>query len=176
VGKTAALVRRQLTPGIWTTLAGYLRFGCLISPRAEVELGPQFTIGRGSQVSAFVKIKSADGPLKIGARTSFGAGGFIVSGPAGLEIGDDCLISPNVCIIASNYRYDRLDRPIREQGLSSRGIRIGNDVWVGSNSTILDGAEIGSGSIIGPNAVVGSEIPPHSIAQGNPAKVIFQRR
>jgi acetyltransferase-like isoleucine patch superfamily enzyme len=101
---------------------------------------------------------------------------FVASGAAGLEIGDDCLLSPNVCIMAGNYRYDRVDVPIQDQGFVYKGIRIGDNVWIGANATVLDGAEIGDGSIIGPNSVVSGKIPPMSIAQGNPAKVIVTRR
>ena len=52
---------------------------------------------------------------------------------------------------------------------------IGNDVWIGQNVTFLPGVHVGDGCIIGANAVVGSDIPPYSIAVGNPAKVIRKR-
>ena len=52
---------------------------------------------------------------------------------------------------------------------------IGNDVWIGQNATILPGVHIGDGAIIGANSVVGSDIPPYSIAVGNPARIIRQR-
>lgn len=52
---------------------------------------------------------------------------------------------------------------------------IGNDVWIGQNVTIMPGVHIGDGAIIGTNATVASDIPPFSIAVGNPAKVIRRR-
>ena len=52
---------------------------------------------------------------------------------------------------------------------------IGNDVWIGQNVTIMPGVHIGDGAIIGANATVASDIPPFSIAVGNPAKVIRRR-
>ena len=52
---------------------------------------------------------------------------------------------------------------------------IGNDVWIGQNTTILPGVHIGDGAIIGANAVVGSDIPPYTVAVGNPARVIRKR-
>ena len=48
------------------TLWGYLKYRCMISPKAEVEVTAKLSIGRGSIVSSFTKIKSADGPLQIG--------------------------------------------------------------------------------------------------------------
>lgn len=52
---------------------------------------------------------------------------------------------------------------------------VGNDVWIGQNVTVLPGVHIGDGAIIGANSTVGSDIPPYSIAVGNPAKVIRKR-
>ena len=52
---------------------------------------------------------------------------------------------------------------------------IGNDVWIGQNATILPGVNIGDGAIIGLNSTVAKNIPPYSIAVGNPARVIKKR-
>jgi virginiamycin A acetyltransferase len=52
---------------------------------------------------------------------------------------------------------------------------IGNDVWIGQNSTILPGIKIGDGAIVGMNSVVGSDIEPYTIVAGNPAKIIRKR-
>lgn len=54
-------------------------------------------------------------------------------------------------------------------------VNIGNDVWIGRNALILSGANVGNGAVIGAGAVVAGNIPPYSIAVGNPAKVIKQR-
>lgn len=52
---------------------------------------------------------------------------------------------------------------------------IGHDVWIGTRATILPGARIGSGTIIGAGAVVSGDIAPYSLVAGNPARVIRQR-
>jgi virginiamycin A acetyltransferase len=52
---------------------------------------------------------------------------------------------------------------------------IGNDVWIGQNSTILPGVKIGDGAIIGMRSVVGNDVEPYTIAAGNPAKIIRKR-
>jgi acetyltransferase-like isoleucine patch superfamily enzyme len=133
-------------------------------------------LGKGTQISSFTKVKATDGPLTIGARVSIGSGCFIHAGSAGVSIGDDSLISPNVSIVGSNYRYDRLDIPIQQQGEITKGITIGNDVWIGVGCAILDGAIIGDHAIVAPNAVVSGHIAENVIATGNPAKPIFTRR
>ena len=52
---------------------------------------------------------------------------------------------------------------------------IGNDVWIGQDATILPGVTVGDGAIIGMNSVVGKDIPPYSVAVGNPVSVIRKR-
>ncbi len=52
---------------------------------------------------------------------------------------------------------------------------VGNDVWIGQNATILPGVHVGDGAIIGLNSVVSNNIPPYTIAAGNPARVIRKR-
>ena len=52
---------------------------------------------------------------------------------------------------------------------------IGNDVWIGQNALILPGVQIGDGTIIGANSVVGSDVEPYTIVAGNPAKIIRKR-
>ncbi|HVR97256.1 MAG TPA: acyltransferase [Thermoanaerobaculia bacterium] len=175
--KIGTALRRFLIPGFVITFHGYWKYGCMISPRAEVEITPNLKIGKKSIVSSFTKIKSDAGPLHIGSHVEIANGCVITSHTHGTVIGDDCLIGPNCSIIGNNYRYDRLDVPIRlQEKVSSKGIRIGANVWLGSGCVILDGADIGSGTIVTPNSVVSHKIPESSIAQGNPAKVIFTRR
>lgn len=52
---------------------------------------------------------------------------------------------------------------------------VGNDVWIGQNSTILPGVHIGDGAIIGLNSVVTRDVPPYTIVAGNPAKTVRKR-
>ena len=54
-------------------------------------------------------------------------------------------------------------------------IIIGNDVWIGQNVTVMPGVHIGDGAIIGTNSVVAKDIPPYSIAVGNPCRIVRKR-
>jgi acetyltransferase-like isoleucine patch superfamily enzyme len=173
--KLESLVRRFFFPSFVISLLYDFKFKCFVSPRAEVEYSPLLKVGAGTKISSFCKIKASDGPLVIGSNASIAAGCFIASHEGGLTIGDDCLIGPNVTIVASNYTYDRLDIPMHRQGFRSKGIKIGNDVWVGAGCVILDGSIIGDGAIVIPNSVVRSKLPERSVSQGSPAKVIFTR-
>jgi acetyltransferase-like isoleucine patch superfamily enzyme len=175
--RIGTVLRRFLVPGFVVTLHAWLKFRCQVSPRAEVEITPLLKIGRGSVVGSFTKIKATDGPLVIGSHVEIANGCVITSHEKGVAIGDDCLMGPNVSIIGNNYRYDRLDVPIRlQEKVSAKGIRVGNDVWIGAGCVLLDGADVGSGSILAPNSVVSGKVPERSVVQGNPGKVIFTRR
>ena len=170
------MLRRFLLPAPIITLYCLVKYGAMVSLKAEVELSNNLKLGKKVQISSFCKIKSISGFLEIGVNSHIGSGSFIASHSGGLYIGNDVLIGPNVSIVASNYKYDRMDIPFRMQGYSSKGIILGNNVWAGAGSVFLDGSNIGDGVIVSPNSVVSGTIPPGVIVQGNPAKVIFKRR
>ena len=174
--KALTLARRFLLPGFIVSIYFAIKYGCFVSHRAEVEPTRRLRIGKGTQIGSFTKIKATDGDLVIGRNAYIGPSCFITASNGGLTIGDYAMISANSCIIGNNYRYDDLDVPICQQEQESVGIRIGNNVWLGCGTIVMDGADIGDGSIVSANSVVSGKIPPNSIAQGNPATVIFERR
>ena len=174
--KSLKLTKRFLTPSPVVTIIYWLKFKCLVSPRAEVDLSKLMKIGSGSSVGSFTKIKAADGPLTIGKFVDIGTNCFIAAGKGGIKIGDHSMIAPGASIVGNNYRYDRLDIPMREQEQTSKGVEIADNVWVGAGAIVLDGANIQEGVIVTPNSVVSAKIPANSIVQGNPAKVVFERR
>lgn len=169
------LLRRFLLPGCVISLYYFFRFGAKISLRAEVELSQNLKFGPDCTVSSFVKFKASDGPLTIGTRSGFATGCFVAAGEQGIAIGDNFVCGPNVTIVASNFIYEKLGIHFEDQGSTSKGIRIGKNVWVGANSTILDGSVIGDDTIVVANSLINRRYPPHSILQGNPARVIKKR-
>jgi acetyltransferase-like isoleucine patch superfamily enzyme len=174
--KASTLLRRFLVPRIGVSLIFFIKSRAAVSPRAEVELSPKLRIGRKTNVSSFTKIKDAGGELHIGERCSIATGCFISSGAAGTHIGNDCLIGANCTIVSNTYGYDQLEVPFHEQGHYSKGTFIGNNVLVGSSCVIVDGAVIEDNVMIGAQSLVSGRIPMNSVAQGNPAKVLFTRR
>lgn len=170
------VVQRFLIPSSIVTLVYLRKFGCKISPRAEVELSKRLKIGRGTEIGSFTKIKATDGDLSIGTDVSIGTGCFISADEGGVYIGDFTMIGPNVCIVGNDYRYDKLDIPIAHQEKTSKGIKIGKDVWIGVGCAIMDGVSIGDQCIVAPNSVVTKSLPARSIAQGVPATPVFERR
>jgi len=94
-------------------------------------------------------------------------------GAAGkVTIGEKVIIGQHIAFHAENHDYERADIPIKEQGTRRKGIVIKDDCWVGSNTTFLDGAQVGRGCVIAAGSLVRGEIPSDSIVVGAPARVL----
>lgn len=104
---------------------------------------------------------------------------FTVLDCAPVTIGDDVLFGPNVSLLPPMHPIRFEDRNVRQAADGSyydyeygRPIVIGSNCWFGGNVTVLGGVTIGEGCVIGAGSVVVKDIPPHSVAVGNPAHVI----
>lgn len=174
--KAVTVIRRFLVPGWYVTVVSYLRYRAQVSPRAEVELSANLELGRGTVISSFSKVKSTNGRLRTGVGVRIATGCFIDPHAGGLTVGNRALIGPNCTIVAVNYQHSRLGVPLDDQGTTSQGIVIGDNVFIGSNCVVLDGAVIGDDAIVSPGSVVSGKVPAGAIVSGNPATRIFQRR
>ena len=88
----------------------------------------------------------------------------------GIEIGDGSLIGHNTTIATLNHDFN----PDKRANLHPSPVKIGKNVWIGSDCTILPGVEIGNGAVIGAGSVVTKNVPANSITVGSPARVIKQ--
>ena len=86
-----------------------------------------------------------------------------------ITIGNNVFFGPAVQIYTATHPLDAVERLTVE---FSKPVSIGNDCWIGGNSTIMPGVSIGDGCTIGAGSVVTKDIPDHSLAVGNPAVVI----
>jgi virginiamycin A acetyltransferase len=147
-----------------------------VSKLADIEdsiRGTRIVIGAHASLDSFVKIKPAggSGDLIIGERTVINSGCVLYTGN-GIHIGNDVAIAANCTFAPVNHAYKDKSRRINQQGfLPSRGgIVIEDDVWIGANVVILDGAILRTGCVIGAGSLVRGEIPAYSIQAGNPLK------
>jgi acetyltransferase-like isoleucine patch superfamily enzyme len=142
---------------------------CVVDAR-----GPQafVTIGNGVFVGRNTTIRCRGESLSIGDETDIGCNCLIAT-DACLEIGRDVLVSAYTYVAAGgSHRYDDKTKPISKQGFVRKGgSRIGNGVWIGAHSLILDGVTVGDGAIIGAFSMVNESIPAMAIAHGVPARV-----
>ena len=113
--------------------------------------------------------------ISIGNRCRINSNTWI-SGMGKIHIGNDVQIGPRVVILTANHTFNLVDQTIYSQGSTIKNVSIGDDVWIGVNVVILPGVNIGTGCVIGAGSIVTKDIPPYSVAVGNPAKVIKMRK
>jgi carbonic anhydrase/acetyltransferase-like protein (isoleucine patch superfamily) len=133
------------------------------------------TIGKGVELREGVILAAYGGSIVLEENVFVGPY-CVLYGHGGLIIGRETLIAAHTVAIPSNHCIESPDLLISQQGSINKGIRIGENCWLGSGVRILDGASIGPHSVIGAGAVVNSTIPELSIAVGVPAKVIRSRQ
>jgi acetyltransferase-like isoleucine patch superfamily enzyme len=108
----------------------------------------------------------ANATFSIGSK-SFINSGVMVDACSAVSIGKNCLIGD--CVVIQDSNYHEIDEG---SGVKTKPVSIGNNVWIGRNSIILPGVEIGDHSVIGAGSVVTRSVPPRSLAAGNPARII----
>jgi acetyltransferase-like isoleucine patch superfamily enzyme len=152
-----------------------------ISPLADIEpsaRGTPIRIGARTMIDAFVKIKPAggSGEVNIGADCAINSGTVMYTGN-GITLGDAVLIAANCTLAPTNHAIADRDRRIRDQGFmpSRGGIVIEDDVWLGANVVVLDGAHIATGCVIAAGAVVRGKLEPYGIYAGVPAVRVGER-
>ena len=147
---------------------------CLLDAKGE---GGGICIGDNVQISRNTLLRSKGGFIQIGNNTSVSSFCHISSVATRVKIGKNVLIASYCYIIGGGgYGFDRLDVPIKDQGKFGKGIVIEDNVWLGAGVYVIDGNNIGTGSIIGAGSVVTKNIPKYSVATGVPAKVIKKRK
>jgi acetyltransferase-like isoleucine patch superfamily enzyme len=134
----------------------------------------RITVGEGTFILNGALLHPYGGWISVGRNVGINPY-CVLYGHGGLAIGDNVLIATSCVLIPSNHNFDSVDIPIRSQGLTCRGIRIEDDVWLGARVTVLDGVTIGRGAVIGAGAVVTRSIPAGAIAVGAPARMIGWR-
>jgi carbonic anhydrase/acetyltransferase-like protein (isoleucine patch superfamily) len=92
-----------------------------------------------------------------------------------IVLGDGVRIGAHSSLLGFNHGFAP-DQPVYQQPLTSRGITVGDDVWIGSNVVVLDGVTIGDHCVVGAGSVVTKDIEPWTIAAGNPARALRDRR
>lgn len=195
-GALGIVLRRTFYPGFFKSCGKGLIVGrnCVFRHPSKISIGTNVTIddmtlidARGSEADGIVLgdgviinrntiVQSKGGDIIIGKSVSIGANSTVVSW-GGIRIEEGSVIAGGCSISAGRFDYSELNRSIAEQEAYTTGpIVIGRNVWVATGVTILDGVRIGEGSILSAGSVVTGNIPPQTVAFGNPAKVVFTRR
>jgi acetyltransferase-like isoleucine patch superfamily enzyme len=134
----------------------------------RLQLGPWCWLGSGN------RLRAHEGNLRLGPKVVLGRDN-VVNSYLDIEIGQNALLGDWIYVCDFDHRHERVDLPIRKQGIVKTPVRIGEDVWVGEKASILRGADVGAGSVIASQALVRERIPPFSVVVGTPARVVRSR-
>ncbi|WP_235831323.1 DapH/DapD/GlmU-related protein [Gordonia zhaorongruii] len=109
----------------------------------------------------------------FGKNITFGERVFVNSGckfqdQGGVSIGDDSLIGHNTVMATLDHDM----HPDRRADMIPAPIRVGRNVWIGSNSTILSGVSIGDNAVVAAASVVTKDVPANCVVVGSPARVV----
>ena len=129
----------------------------------------RFWLGRHSVIESFCCINNAVGDVTIGDYTRIGIHNTII-GP--VCIGNHVNLAQGITVTALNHNFEDASKRIDEQGISTKPVVIGDDVWIGANAVILPGVTIGSHCVVAAGAVVTKDVPDNCVVGGVPAKVI----
>ena len=130
-----------------------------------VKIGAFSKLTSTSHFSKYGKGLKMGNNSAIGDYTHFGAAG-------GIETGDDVIMGSYISFHSENHNFSDTTKLIREQGVTSKGIKLGNNIWVGAKVTFLDGCVVGNNSVVAAGAVVNGIFPDNVVIGGVPAKVL----
>ncbi|MGT2711504.1 acyltransferase [Streptococcus oriscaviae] len=139
-----------------------------------VKLGDNVKLGDYSKIICSGSLSNLGKGLEIGKNSFFSEYTFFGSA-GGIKIGENVIAGQGVRFHAENHNYSEPDLLIREQGVSHKGIEVGDNCWLGAGAVFLDGAKVGLGCVVAANALVTKEFPDNVIIGGVPAKIIKNR-
>lgn len=133
-----------------------------------IAIGSGVFLGRGTILSC------KDGDIELHDHVNIGFHSEIFSGSR-VEVGRHGLFAAYSYLVGGGHEFDRAEVPVVEQARSSRGITLGENVWLGTGAKVLDGVRIGRDVVVGANAVVSGDLPDGVVAAGIPARTIRER-
>ena len=147
---------------------------CFIAPEARLfaEPGRTIVIGNNSFIAADAVLH---GPITLGSNVSINHHVTLDGGSKGIVIGDDSRLAAYCHLYAFNHGMSST-RSISDQPVTSKGITLGCDVWLGAHVGVVDGVTIADHAVVGMDSVVTHPVEAFAIVAGNPARPIGDRR
>ena len=191
---------REPVHSSWEECRAYVKVDpfVVLGPGASVDIkyrplhpGVCVEIGAESQIFGHLVIQIPGATIKIGQRTQIGGSSLIAA--RGIEVGDDVLMAWGITLMdndSHSLKWDERKNDVIQCGIDYREtprdfarnkdwsvvpmapIRIEDKAWIGFGAAILKGVTVGEGAAIGAGSVVTRDVPPYTLAAGNPAQVI----
>lgn len=166
------LEKRYLTLGAKTKLHDKVKIDALSTD--GVVIGENCVLGRNTCIECTGSLQHLGKGVVIGNGTTFGGDCFF-GAAGGISIGDNVMAGQYVRFHSENHNFKDRDLLIKDQGVTHKGITIGNNCWIGAGAVFLDGATIGDGCVVAANAVVTKQFGDNCVIGGVPAKIIGER-
>ncbi|MDB4069273.1 acyltransferase [Pseudomonadales bacterium] len=157
---------RNIVFGDNVVIGDYARLSAL--GKGPLSIGDNVNIGAFSQVIISTSYNDIGEFIKIDDSVGFGEFAYL-GGAGGLTIGKNTIIGQYFSAHPENHNFTNPKCLIRHQGVTRRGIKIGENCWIGSKVTILDGVTIGDNCVVAAGAVVNSSFPDNVVIGGVPA-------
>jgi acetyltransferase-like isoleucine patch superfamily enzyme len=145
---------------------------CLLDAKGDTNVG--ITIGSGVFVGRNSILSCKNGDIAIGDRANIGFNCEVFSASL-VTVGADSLLAAYCYVIGGDHEYADATKPVTAQGRRSKGVSVGEGVWLGAGAKILDGVRIGGHAIIGAGAVVRADVPEYAVAGGRSARLLGMR-
>ena len=145
---------------------------CLLDAKGDRNAG--ITIGSGVFVGRNTILSCKNGDIELGDRANIGFNCEIFSASR-VTVGADAMLAAYCYVIGGDHEYGDATSPVTAQGRRSKGVSLGDGVWLGAGAKILDGVRIGGHAIIGAGAVVKVDVPEFAVAAGRPARILGLR-
>lgn len=159
-----------------TNLLLSIKYKVLIHPFAKIDI-KGVKIGQHTRVGcSLLQTYGGKGKIEIGSNSIiYDKCELFAHRDATITIGNNVFLARRSVIMTTDHLFQDKDKLIMEQDTIEGDVTIGNDVWIGYGVIILKGVTINDGCVVGAGSVVTKDLPPYSVAVGNPAKVIKQR-
>ncbi len=147
--------------------------GAKIRRRSRIDVFPwnRFEIGKLTTIEDFCTVNNGSGDIILGDRVRVGIGSVLI-GP--VTMGNGSGLGQHVFVAGFNHGYNDAGKNSSVQPLDIRPTVIEEEAHIGANSVVVAGVTIGKRSQVGAGSVVTKDIPPFSVAVGNPARVVKQ--
>jgi acetyltransferase-like isoleucine patch superfamily enzyme len=131
-------------------------------------------VGRGVFLGRSTILSCKDGDITLGDHVNIGFHSEIFSGSQ-VTVGPHGLFAAYTYLVGGGHAFDEVGVPVVRQARTSKGITLGENVWLGAGAKVMDGVRLGRDVVVGAGAVVTTDLPDGAVAVGIPAKVIRTR-
>ena len=136
-----------------------------------IEIGENTLVMHHAELHVYNFRDLSQSGIRIGRESLIGEF-CVIRGTGGVSIGDRVYLSPMVHVYSNSHVFSDPEVCFIDQGITTQGVVIEDECWIGAMAVILDGVTVGHNSVVAAGAVVTQDVPPYSLVAGVPARVV----